>query len=77
MYFVAEQVGVPPLYEELYSYSNGPTVDDHAYHEFHGLRVATDSEVNSLPIWGTVLELIKRFKRERGAWDCRLTPHCF
>ena len=53
-FFVAEQVGVPVLYGALYQYSGGETEDDHAFHEFFALRAATQQEVATLPVWGTV-----------------------
>lgn len=35
-YFIPQQVGAPPLQEQLYEYSRGPTEDDHVWHEFFG-----------------------------------------
>ena len=35
-FFVAEQVGVPPLYRVLFEDGGGPTEDDHAWHMFEG-----------------------------------------
>lgn len=43
-FFIAEQVGVPALYEELWHYSDVPTEDDHVWHTFHALRPATPDE---------------------------------
>lgn len=37
-FFIAEQIGVPPLYEKLYEFSGGPTEDDHCWHEFLDFR---------------------------------------
>lgn len=45
-YFVAEQVGIPPVYKELWDMSGGPTSDDHALHEFVTLRAASEDEKN-------------------------------
>ena len=41
IYFVAEQVGIPAVYEELWNLSGGRTSDDHAVHEFVAFRAAT------------------------------------
>ncbi|MEO6922652.1 MAG: hypothetical protein ABI142_02390 [Bryocella sp.] len=76
-YFVAEQVGVPALCDQLYAFSDGPTDDDHAFHEFQGLRAATAEEIASLPLWGGLRELTCRFLRTYGQWDCSLSPNCF
>ena len=75
-HFVAEQVGVPTLYAELYQFSNGPTIDDIAFHEFQHLRPATQEDVSSLPRWGTLDELLARFCGV-PYWDCTLSPHCW
>ena len=75
-HFVAEQVGVPTLYAELYMFSNGPTIDDIAFHEFHSLRPATIEEGESLSLWGKLGDLVARFEAVRS-WDCTLSPHCW
>ena len=74
-YFVAEQIGVPVLYAELYALSGGPTIDDVAFHEFLGLRRATEEEAKSLSLWGDLDAFVARFRAVRY-WDCRLSPHC-
>lgn len=75
-YFVAEQVDIPPLYSQLWKYSNGPTNADHAYHEFIEIRSATDEEISSLAVWGDMSTLISKFRYVRQGWDCRLSVHC-
>jgi hypothetical protein len=75
--FVAEQVGVPSLCNQLYDFGGGPTDDDHAFHEFQGLRSATAEEIASLPLSGSLRELTYRFLRTEGNWDCSLSPNCF
>lgn len=72
-FFIAEQVGVPPLYAELWQYSDGPTEDDHVWHAFHALRPATPEEMTGAP-WGKVTELVARFKAVRS-WDEQLSPN--
>ena len=75
-YFVAEQVDVPTLYSQLWKYSNGPTIADHAFHEFIELRSATDKEAASLEVWGDMATLSSTFHNVRQDWDCRLSVHC-
>lgn len=74
--FVAEQVGIPALYQAHWaSVGDGPSDLDHAFHEFVGLRVA-GSEDERLPVWGTLKKLVARMKRAAGRWDVRLSPNC-
>ena len=74
-YFVAEQIGVPTLYTELYELSDGPTIDDIAFHEFLGLRPATPDEVASLTCRGKLYDFVGKFCSVRY-WDCTVSPHC-
>lgn len=74
-YFVAEQVGIAAVYEELWQLSGGPTGDDHALHEFVGVRAATEDEITSMPLYGTWSDLLVRFKSVI-AWDYALSPNC-
>lgn len=73
-FFVAEQVGVPPLYEELYSESGGRTVDDHAWHTFVGFRGE-----NHLPsgatVWGKAIDLIAVIVAVEREWKPQLSPN--
>ncbi len=75
-FFVAEQIDVPVLYAELYALSGGPTIDDVAFHEFLGLRLATKEEIESLSTWSDLNTFISRFRAVKY-WDCRLSPHCY
>ena len=72
-FFVAEQVGVPTLYQELWKFSNGPTEDDHVWHTFVRLRAATNGDLQEVG-WGTLDLLV-----EKGAavkkWNLSLSPH--
>ena len=74
-YFVAEQVGIPPLYEELWALSDGPTEDDHALHEFVELRTANKEDTETLPVFGELTKLLKTF-RAVSKWDYSLSPNC-
>jgi hypothetical protein len=49
-FFIAEQVGIPALYAELWQFSDGPTEDDHVWHTFHELRQAEAEETSRRPI---------------------------
>lgn len=73
-YFVAEQVGIPVLYKELWDLSGGPTEDDHALHEFVALRVANEDERKSLPLFGELAGLLKIFQSVTK-WDYSLSPN--
>jgi hypothetical protein len=73
-YFVAEQVGIPALYKELWDLSGGPNSDDHALHEFVALRVASEDEKKSLRLFGDLSSLIKTFEAVT-AWDYSLSPN--
>ena len=73
-YFVAEQVGVPSVYKELWNLSGGRTSDDHALHEFLTLREATDDEIKSERIFGELTMLLKTFQAVIK-WDSSLSPN--
>jgi len=72
-FFVAEQIGVPPLYEQLYQWSDGPTASDHCWHEFLGFR-ETDRTDSSTQSAATVAEFAARFN-SIVQWDGTLSPH--
>lgn len=63
--FVAEQLGIPTLYAELYKYSNGPTIDDVAFHEFQFLRPAERGDRKESTYWGGLDALVARFRAVR------------
>jgi hypothetical protein len=71
-FFIAEQVGVPTLYQELYRWSGGPTDLDHCWHEFVGFReiAAPEKKCDG----SEVDEFIRRFAAV-GDWDQALSPH--
>jgi hypothetical protein len=74
-YFVAEQVGIPPLYDELWALSDGPTEDDHALHEFVELRSAKQEDTETLLVFGELTELLQKFQAV-SRWDYSLSPNC-
>ena len=73
-FFVAEQIGVPPLYEELFKESGGRTQDDHAWHTFAGLRDETGlpSEVS---VWGKATDLLAVIGTVKREWKPQLSPN--
>lgn len=74
VYFVAEQVGIPAVYKELWDLSGGRTSDDHALHEFVALRVATESEAKTFPLFGEMSSLLKTFQSV-SKWDYSMSPN--
>lgn len=72
-FFIAEQVGLPALYENLYRFSSGATSDDHCWHEFVAFHDMSADE-NDLEIWGAASTLIQNFSSV-AEWNCRLSPH--
>ena len=72
-FFIAEQVGMPPLYDQLYQWSNGPIATDHCWHEFIGFK-ETDKANSSTEYAGTGTEFAARFASV-VQWDGALSPH--
>lgn len=73
-YFVAEQVGIPAVYQELWELSGGPNSDDHALREFVNLRVASEDDIKSLSLFGDLSSLLKAFQAVTK-WDYSLSPN--
>jgi hypothetical protein len=69
--FIAEQIGVPPLYEHLYQWSDGPTTSDHCWHEFIGFRESGDPEHCAI---GDAKDFAMRVKL-MNEWNLSLSPH--
>lgn len=69
-FFIAEQVGIPPLYQALYELSDGPTDDDHAWHEFDA--IVDEPSVNDEILWGSAADLVSRFQCV-GNWNVQLS----
>lgn len=72
-YFIAEQLGIPPLYSELWAFSGGPTDDDHVWHTFHALRPATAQDM-ATPVFCTLVEFLQKVNAVK-ACDETLSPH--
>ena len=74
-FFVAEQLNIPSLYSELWSYSKGKIKADHAFHELVGFRTATEDEISLMNSWGAVDDLLIKLKVINQNWDCALSVH--
>lgn len=72
-FFIAEQIGVPPLYDQLYKWSGGPIETDHCWHEFLGFKETDEADSGSESA-GTVAEFALRFTSV-VQWDGTLSPH--
>lgn len=73
--FIAEQLGIPPLYEQLYQWSNGPSVADHCWHEFVALTAVEETAVDrDTPRAGTAAAFVRRVAAVRE-WNGALSPH--
>lgn len=72
-YFIAEQVGVPALYAQLYRWSDGTTRSDHCWHEFIGFRDQESAPNERFPV-AEAAAFIGQF-RSVSEWDGSLSPH--
>lgn len=72
-FFIAEQMGIPLLYAELWEFSSGPSSDDHVWHTFYALRPATGDDIKD-PVFDTVKNFILKIK-EINNWNQELSPH--
>lgn len=72
-FFIAEQIGVPPLYEELWAYSGGLTKSDHPWHEFFGVRPAETDDFAMKAPWGMANGLFNAVGKV-GLWKENLSP---
>ena len=74
-FFVAEQVGIPPLSEKLFEFGGGATSEDHAWHEFGGFRAASTDFQNTLgDIIVNAEELLGAFNAVER-WKPELSPN--
>ncbi|WP_374354211.1 hypothetical protein [Chitinimonas sp.] len=74
-YFIAEQLGIPTLYQTLWDEcESGPSSDDHVWHEFSGFRIASDEDMAILKSWGSTAKLL-RAVTSVTAWDETLSSN--
>ena len=62
-FFVPGHVGIPCLQPVIWLAGFPPNNDDHEFHEFIELRPATTADLKEMPVWGSVEQLLHRFKR--------------
>ena len=62
LWFSAEKFNIPVLYESLLKF--GLSSLDHTWHEFSDLRPATQQEIESNKCYGSLRDLLQRFKHE-------------
>ena len=72
-FFIAEQVNVAPLYDQLYQWSGGPIKSDHCWHEFVGFKKGGKADQLG-ECAGTVAEFVSRFLSV-AYWEEALSPH--
>jgi hypothetical protein len=73
--FVAEQLGLPPLYEQLYVYSGGPISTDHCWHEFRDIRPVAIADVPpDTRAFGPAAEFLACLLAVQE-WRGELSPH--
>lgn len=74
-FFVAEQIGVPALYQQLYQWSGGPTADDHCWHQFLSIKVVEEAEVPAdAHRWGSARHFLDTLTSVR-TWEEERSPH--
>lgn len=74
-FFIAEQLGLPPLYEQLYRWSGGRTSNDHCWHEFVGISTVADEEKPAQALaWGDAKDFVARLLSTE-TWDESLSRH--
>ncbi len=73
--FVAEQIGVPALYQPLHNYTGGPSVVDVCTHEFcHFEEMQLEIPPSSFRIWGEAIDFATAF-RNVGTWSLHMSPN--
>ncbi|WP_373486892.1 hypothetical protein [Blastomonas sp.] len=74
-FFVAEQVGIPPLAEKLFEFGGGPTSEDHAWHEFDGFRtMSSDFQATERDIIMNAEKLFDAFNAV-DSWKPEISPN--
>lgn len=72
-FFIAEQVGIPVLYEELYKWGGGPNSSDHCWHEFVAFNDAP-YKPRSDEVSEDASHFLKRFCSV-VEWCAEISPH--
>lgn len=72
-FFIAEQIGVPPLYDQLYRWSDGPISDDHCWHEFERFEEVGERP-SGMIVSGSAADFVARISAVKE-WQLDLSPH--
>jgi hypothetical protein len=74
-FFIAEQVGIPPLCSKLFEFGGGPNSEDHAWHEFDGFRSVASHFQSAKD--DTVMSAEKLFRAFKSVecWKPELSPN--
>ena len=72
-FFVAEQLGVPPLYQALYKWSGGPTLADHCWHEFVDIKIVDEAGPDAY-LYDNAETFVARLLAV-SEWRGELSPH--
>jgi len=72
-FFIAEQVGIPTLYNVLYAINGGRNEDDHCWHEFVGFS-DIDNGTNAAAVWGDAKDFSIAFRGVKE-WAEDFSPH--
>lgn len=75
--FVAEQIHIESLCPAHFERYSGPTQLDHAYHEFHDLRVATKEDVATMVVAESVSSFLSRVCGQKGEWNVLRSPNAW
>lgn len=75
-FFVAEQIGLPPLYSALYEHGGGPNEDDHAWHTFSGFREAAELPQKA-EIEFSAPSVLAAFRASKRNWRPELSANFF
>lgn len=75
-YFIAEQIGLPALSDQLFRWSgNAPTDADHCWHEFHSTSVVEGPHLpRSIYCAETAEAFVERVRRVKN-WEVWLSPN--
>ncbi len=74
-FFIAEQVGIPPLCKTLFQFGGGPTPEDHAWHEFDSFQaVPSNLQSTKDDIVMSAERLVCAFESVE-CWKSELSPN--
>jgi len=68
-FFIPQQLNIPTLYFDLFNLSDGPTEDDHGFHEFLDLVPSTIRDRSKLYYWGTTKKFLSTLQKINKSWD--------